>query len=36
VQFGGGFLEAAEAACGLEGPQCIERGQESFHSQEFI
>ena len=36
VQFGGGFLDAAEPAGGLEGAQRIQRGQGPFHSEEFI
>jgi hypothetical protein len=33
VQFGGGFLEATEPACGFKSAQCIERRQYPFHSE---
>jgi hypothetical protein len=36
VQFGGGILEAAEPASGLEGTQCIKWRQYPFHSREFL
>jgi hypothetical protein len=36
MQFGRGFLEAAEAARGLERAQCIKRGKRPFHSRKKI